>query len=51
MPAKELETPCVDCGDAEFVVDVRSRRLCQYVAFLQIPDGTKAVANMKSYFT
>lgn len=29
MPAKELEKPCVDCGDAEFVVDVRSRRLCK----------------------
>lgn len=34
MPAKELANLCVDCGDAEFVVDVRSRRLCKYVAFL-----------------
>lgn len=31
MPAKELVNPCVDCGDAEFAVNLRNRRLCKYV--------------------
>lgn len=48
MPAKELANPCVDCNDAEFVVNVRSRHLCKYDLLYLSVGIFQPAANMNS---
>ncbi|EAW13104.1 uncharacterized protein ACLA_015460 [Aspergillus clavatus NRRL 1] len=47
MPGKELTDPCVDCADAEAILTVRCRRLCQdcYARFVNF----KVFKRMENY--